>query len=762
MKQFEIVGLDYLVEGRWALLGSSVDAPRAGERVDPAAVDLAGWALGERTAAVLEVWRGEACIRKLRVGALRTDVAALYPDVVHATRCGFRSRLRLDPGSDAPIELRLLFDDGTAVPFAVVRVRPAWRLDFSLDAPLVSIIVSCGGRTRDCADSIRSAADQDYERVEVVVISDQEVDTGRDARNHSSRVRRIGAPLAGPDHARGEGVRRSNGDLLVFLDPGDQLTPGAISEQVAQMRVNARSGLVIGAEASSTVSASPRRWAEPRGPADLIFDSSPRLAAILFRRELLTGCELANLEGCDAGRWLLELAAGSGGYCSHESAVVESNQPRQPAGPARARPAAGSMLEQRPNGRATSPHTATLPLSLCTIAARRELAMVSALATRLQGRNLPELFALVTDGVTDRDRELACCQLVAPEELGIRDLRGRAFRYDEIELAASFKAEMMRWLLDRFPGSGVLYLDPSSFVFGGLGAALRCLAEPTILLVPIVTESRDIGAAAAVERAALERGIFDAGFLGVGAGPEPRRFLDWWSARLESSCYRRGALGHYCDQSWLSFVPEYFACSRLLRDPAFGVGPARSNFNQLRLRGTDLLAGDTAIELLRMKAFDASAVGDGDGTGLDLGPPHPAFLEIPRAYARELAKFGHELVSRRPYAHDYFSHGVRIPAQLRQLFRELPADERQRFADPFDASAPESFLRWATTDAEDGSPAPFTGKLLAARPDVRAVFPEPGGRDRASVRIWARASAPAEMSFDRAIWNYSGDATTCR
>lgn len=103
--------------------------------------------------------------------------------------------------------------------------------------PLVSIVITNFNYGRFLEEATRSALEQTYPRVEVVIVDDASTDDSADA------LERIGAAhpaveIVRNSHNSGqtfsfvEGLRRSRGDYVLFLDADDILLPSAIATHV--------------------------------------------------------------------------------------------------------------------------------------------------------------------------------------------------------------------------------------------------------------------------------------------------------------------------------------------------------------------------------------------------------------------------------------------------------------------------------------------------------------------------------------------------
>ena len=98
---------------------------------------------------------------------------------------------------------------------------------------LVSIIIPCHNAERWITESIRSALDQTYPHVEVIVIDDGSTDQSLNAiRSFGNQLVWETGPNRGTNHARNRGFALSKGQYIQFLDADDYLLPEKILRQV--------------------------------------------------------------------------------------------------------------------------------------------------------------------------------------------------------------------------------------------------------------------------------------------------------------------------------------------------------------------------------------------------------------------------------------------------------------------------------------------------------------------------------------------------
>src|SRR5688500_9309113 len=90
------------------LRGRSIDLPQPGSVVEGAALDIAGWVLGQDTPALaVELVHAGRVARRVPVGVRRPDVAAAFPTVAAAELSGFQTALPvLGPAAELELEVR--------------------------------------------------------------------------------------------------------------------------------------------------------------------------------------------------------------------------------------------------------------------------------------------------------------------------------------------------------------------------------------------------------------------------------------------------------------------------------------------------------------------------------------------------------------------------------------------------------------------------------------------------------------------------------
>jgi len=149
-------------------------------------------------------------------------------------------------------------------------------------SPLVSVVIPTRDRHDLVVAAIRSAREQTYDNVEIVVVDDGSrpaLDLPADLTGDPRvRVLRLDSPV-GPASARNSGVAASRGALLAFLDDDDTWRPEKIARQVAT--------LVAANEGVAAVECGFDLWRNGRLVARYVPPASRDLAATLVEKPCL-------------------------------------------------------------------------------------------------------------------------------------------------------------------------------------------------------------------------------------------------------------------------------------------------------------------------------------------------------------------------------------------------------------------------------------------------------------------------------------------
>lgn len=229
------------------LLGANLDSPVAGRRMAASGLEISGWALAAsgRPAAVEVALDGEALAHG--IWHEREDLAAAFPDVAGATEAGFEVAVDVTRAPEQA-ELEVAAEvNGTRVPIGRLRLRRYWRGEFDpARPPLVSIAIldeACDDEA--AARTFASIGQQRHPATEVLVLRPSTGPVPREAWEEDG-LREVVGGLNGPA-LRNEGIRQSNGELIVFLAAGAHLVPDALPLAIEMLtRKPAACGVVDG------------------------------------------------------------------------------------------------------------------------------------------------------------------------------------------------------------------------------------------------------------------------------------------------------------------------------------------------------------------------------------------------------------------------------------------------------------------------------------------------------------------------------------
>jgi glycosyltransferase involved in cell wall biosynthesis len=113
--------------------------------------------------------------------------------------------------------------------------------------PDVSVIIPTHNRASSLATAIASALGQYAQDVEIVVVDDASTDNTADvvAQYADSRIKYVRQPVTrGVAAARNEGIRRSSGRFIAFLDDDDEWMPDKLALQLPEFYRDDNVGLV--------------------------------------------------------------------------------------------------------------------------------------------------------------------------------------------------------------------------------------------------------------------------------------------------------------------------------------------------------------------------------------------------------------------------------------------------------------------------------------------------------------------------------------
>lgn len=102
------------------------------------------------------------------------------------------------------------------------------------DGPLVSVVIPCRNVGHYLPQAIESVLQQDYPRLECIVMDGASTDDTQEMlRRYDGRIRWLSEPDRGPQDAINKGWKLCGGDILAWLNADDVWEPGAVSRAVS-------------------------------------------------------------------------------------------------------------------------------------------------------------------------------------------------------------------------------------------------------------------------------------------------------------------------------------------------------------------------------------------------------------------------------------------------------------------------------------------------------------------------------------------------
>ena len=386
-------------------------------------------------------------------------------------------------------------------------------------------------------------------------------------------------------------------------------------------------------------------------------------------------------------------------------------------------------------------------LIACTIVARNYVPHARVLTASFL-RHHPDgaFFVLLIDdedGALDtRDEPFRVVRL---RDLGLD--RGEVERlgaiYDVVELATSVKPALLQWLLDG-PRDHAIYLDPDIKIFGPL-TDIAALAEARgVVLTPHTTVPVPRDGCRISTEDILSAGVFNLGFVAVGAAARP--FLAWWWSHTRRHALVDPGRMWFTDQRWIDLVPAYFEPC-VVKDPGLNVAYWNLHGRALTWTGTSYEVDGGALRFFNFSGFDHQrphllSKHQADRPRILLSD-RPALKRLCGEYVDDLARAGIHAQTTLTYGWGALPSGLRLDRRIRRLYWaalvEFEEGRGPEPPNPFDPDDPGQFVAWLNRPDPDG-PATLSRYELAiyrSRLDLPPAFPrldDPG--DVARLRHW--------------------------
>lgn len=307
------------------------------------------------------------------------------------------------------------------------------------------------------------------------------------------------------------------------------------------------------------------------------------------------------------------------------------------------------------------------------------------------------------------------------DELDLPGGRRFLFQYDAFELCCALKPFALRHVLEKLGAARIVYLDSDILVTAPFWQDLdHAWENHAVLLTPhLIRLSSDLAPEA--QRAILQHGSYNGGFIALRAGTEARTFLDWWARAVERFCTVDTMNNVYVDQRWLDLAAAS-SMVEVLRDPGLNVAYWNLGERKLDEAGTDRwsVAG-APLKFFHFSGFDRERL-------TNKAPcADPAALRLADLYGQQLEAAGEKLFGNFPYGWGKYVGGQSIPNSHRELILN-DAPELRSVTDPF--LLPQMAREWSVVAelASVTAPARVNERFndgVAALGTVRSLYRHP-------------------------------------
>lgn len=270
------------------------------------------------------------------------------------------------------------------------------------------------------------------------------------------------------------------------------------------------------------------------------------------------------------------------------------------------------------------------------------------------------------------------------EDLGIPDFWRQSMKFDVIEWSTNVKPFAARQLLKTH--EKVLYLDPDLYFYRNIDWVFDELNRCSAVVTPHATTPIYDGHSQG-DLEWMRVGTFNLGFIGLAAGEETDRFLDWWGERCLSDGFLETASGVFVDQKWVTLAIGFFPGIKVLYHR--GLNMAVWNLHERKLRQslpTPILDNGEELYFFHFSGFDYKHPENISKRQTRWTPGTlPAVEELMHDYRKRLDENRFADLAKQPYKGDFFLNGVSVTPLLRRIY----ATHYSRFkdADPYQADS---------------------------------------------------------------------------
>lgn len=326
------------------------------------------------------------------------------------------------------------------------------------------------------------------------------------------------------------------------------------------------------------------------------------------------------------------------------------------------------------------------------------------------------------------------------EELPLPDFHSFLFRYDIMEMNTAAKPWMFAKLRSQ-DYERVVYIDPDILVMNRLVDVENLLDEGAAAVVTPHLTAPITDDFAPSELEIMRAGAYNLGFLALSNLPASDAFIAWWQKKLEFDAISDPSRGLFTDQKWVDLAPGMFGGFAILRDVGYNVAYWNLMHRPISQRNDVWYAENRPLRFFHFSGFNPlnpkpfskhqnrfsiNTIGEAKKLAL--------------LYAEKLIQNGHVQSQAHPYAFGVFEGGIKIPVQIRRLFRENTELRAISGSNPFTES--EKFIGSQIS----GLPT-ILRAVLAHHEHLQKAFPDPLGKNKEALFRWFVSNGATELGI---------------
>jgi len=386
-------------------------------------------------------------------------------------------------------------------------------------------------------------------------------------------------------------------------------------------------------------------------------------------------------------------------------------------------------------------------MDICTIIAKNYVAQARVLAHSFAEHH-PEGSCSVLviddyDGYLDPDTEPFV--ILTPEQVGCEEFQEMALRYDILELSTAVKPWLLAHLLEEGAPS-ITYLDPDIRIYSSLEALDGLARSHGVVVTPHNTEPLPDDGKRPNQIDILLAGVYNLGYVSLGAGEETNALMRWWRQRLLTDCRVDPLNGYFVDQRWFDLAPGLVSDHVIMREPQYNVAYWNLHSRHLADDGTGYTVDGLPLAFFHFSGFDPQKpeLLSRHQSRVSVSADTP-LKRICDEYAEEVVAVGYKDAKVWPYTYHLLPSGIEFSRRLRTLF-EIAAERGDVEGSPFTPSGNEAFMSWLGEPAPNAPPGVnrVLAELYGTRIDLQEAFPDVGGNDHGAFLSWARETGAVE------------------